>query len=159
MKKFKYKFSRLITILIYVGLALCVVGFAINLYVTISVGIGTAANPAYQILQYVLMYFVTIVLFILLLSILLSSYYAVDDKQFITSFGLIKSKYKISDVELICLDRSTNKLSVTFADNSYIVIVVNETWYNDFVEAIIAANPKIEYSIISKENKKKDNEE
>jgi hypothetical protein len=62
-------------------------------------------------------------------------------------------------VELICLDRSTNKLSVTFADNSYIVIVVNETWYNDFVEAIIAANPKIEYSIISKENKKKDNEE
>jgi hypothetical protein len=156
MKKFKYKFTKLITALIYVGLVLCVVGFAINLYLNISVGISSAANPVYPILQYVLMYFVTVVLFTLLISILLSSYYAVDDKYFITCFGLIKSKYKISDVELISLDRATNKLSVTFADNSYIVIVVKDNWYNDFVEAILAANPKIEYSIISKENKKED---
>jgi hypothetical protein len=156
MKKFKYKFTKLITALIYVGLALCVIGFAINLYLNISVGISSAANPVYPILQYVLMYFVTVVLFVLLLSILLSSYYAVDEKYFITSFGLIKSKYKISDVEIISLDRATNKLSVTFSDNSFIVIVVKESWYNDFIEAIIAANPKIEYNIISKENKKED---
>ena len=39
MKKFKYKFTKLITALIYVGIALSVTGFGINLYYCIANGI------------------------------------------------------------------------------------------------------------------------
>ncbi len=156
MKKFKYRFSKLITGLIFAGLVLCVVGFGINLYLNITNGISYAADPAYPIIQYVLMYLVTIALFVILSSFLISSYYAIDGKMFMTCFGLIKSKYDIEKIEVITIDRNTNKLSLTFADKSFIIIVVKEEWYNDFVEAIIAENPKIEYSIKSKDGEKKD---
>lgn len=156
MKKFKYEFTKLIKALIFAGMALCLVGFGVNLYLNIANGISTAANPVYPILQYVLMYFVTVLLFVLLVSFLISSYYAVDEKHFVTCFGFIKSKYNIKNVEIITLDRATNKLSVTFSDNSFIIIVVKEQWYNEFVEAILAVNPKIEYEIKSKKADNKD---
>lgn len=153
MKTFKYKFSKLIYTLIYVGIALCVVGFGINLYFCITVGISSAANPVYPIIQYAAMFFVSVLLFVLLISILISSYYAVEGKHFKTCFGLIKSSYNIEDIETIELDRTTNKLSVYFKNGNYIVVVVKEEWYNDFVQAILDVNSKIEYSIKSKTEK------
>lgn len=151
MKIFKYKFSKLIYTLIWVGLAVCLGAFIANLYFCITVGTRSAADPVYPIIQYTAMFFVTVVLFALLVSILCSSYYAVDKKEFKTSFGFIKSVYKIGDIETIELDRNTNKLSVYFNNDTYIVIVVKEEWYTDFVQAILDANPKIEYSIKSKD--------
>jgi hypothetical protein len=159
MKKFKYKFSKLITILIFVGLAFCIVGFCLNLYLNITNGTSSAADPIYPIIQYTLLYFVTVVLFVLLVSFLVKSYYAVTEKYFITNFGFVKSKYNIELIETISLDRTTNKLAITFEDTSFINVVVNETWYNDFVDALLAANPKIEYSIISKDGDKTDGKE
>lgn len=152
MKTFKYKFSKLIFWVIWAGIALCAVGFAVNLYFCITVGISSAADPVYPIIQYSAMFFVSVVLFVLLVSILKSSYYSVDEKNFTTSFGFIKSRYKIEDIDTIELDRVTNKLSVYFKNETYVVIVVKEEWYNDFVQAIIDVNPRIEYSIKSKEN-------
>lgn len=152
MKKFKYKFSRLTYWLIIAGLALSAAGFGINLFVCIDSGISSAADPVYPIIQYTLMFAVTIALFVILVSILISSYYAVDETKFITSFGFIKSKYLIKDIETVELDRNTNKLSVYFANDTFVVIVVKEEWYAQFVQAILDVNPKIEYSIKSKEN-------
>jgi hypothetical protein len=141
--------------LIYAGLAVCVIGFGINLYLTIAQGISQAADPAYPIIQYTLMFFVTVGLFALLVSILINSSYSVDEKNFVTCFGFIKSKYPVDQIDVITLDRATNKLTVTFINGEYIVIVVKQEWYNEFIEALLAANHKIEYSIISKENNEK----
>ncbi len=154
MKIFKYKFTRLITALIFTGLALAVAAFALNLYFVLANGIDSAANRFYPILQYSLMFFVSVGVFVILLSLLLSSYYAVDveKKVFKTSFGIIKSKYDISKIESILHDRTTEKLHVYFENQSFITIVVKKQWYNDFVEALLAANPKIEFSVRSKEN-------
>jgi hypothetical protein len=143
--------------LMIAGLIVSCAAFIVNLIYCIKNGVQYYADPIYGYLQYGLMFFVTVALFVIIVSILISSYYEVTDKYFITCFGLIKSKYAIADVEEITLDRNTNKLSVTFANSTFIVIVVKEEWYNDFVSAIIAVNPKIEYSIISedKDQKKK----
>ena len=82
MKIFKYKFTRLITALIFIGLALAVAAFALNMYFVFANGIDSAANRVYPILQYSLMFFVSVAIFVILLSLLLSSYYAVDiDKK------------------------------------------------------------------------------
>ena len=152
MKKFKYKFSRLTYWLIIAGIALSVAGFGLNLFVCIKNGISSAVDPVYPIIQYTLMFAVTIALFAILLSILISSYYLVDKENIVTSFGFIKSNYKIKDIETIELDRNTNKLSVYFSNDTFVVIVVKEEWYSQFVQAILDINPKIEYSIKSKEN-------
>lgn len=149
MKKFKYKFTKLITALIYVGIALSVAGFGINLYYCIANGIKGAADPVYPILQYTLMFLVTITLTVLLLSVLVSSCYIIDGKYFKTKFGFIVSKYDVENIDTIVDNKKTGKLTVTFANGEFMVIVVKQEWYNDFIEALLAANRKIEYSIIS----------
>jgi hypothetical protein len=143
------------TVLIYAGLAVCVLGFCLNLYLVISVGISQAAEPAYPIIQYTLMFLVTIGLFSLLLSILINSYYQVDEKNFVTGFGFVKSKYPVDQIDTVTLDRKTNKLTVTFTNEEFIVIVVKQEWYNEFIESLLAANRKIEYTIISPDSTEK----
>ncbi|MGN0807759.1 MAG: hypothetical protein ACI4MN_04870 [Candidatus Coproplasma sp.] len=149
MKKFKYKFSKLITALIYAGIALSIAGFGVNLYYCISTGIKGAADPVYPILQYTLMFLVTIGLTAILISVLTNSCYIIDGKVFKTKFGFIVSKYDVDTIDSIVNDKKTGKLTVTFTNEQYMVIVVKQEWYNDFIEALLAANKKIDYSIIS----------
>ena len=156
MKTFRYKFTRLTFWLIIAGMVLCAAGFALNLYQCIRYGIASAADPVYHIIQYTTMFIVTVALFAILLSVLIFSAYIVDDKYFRTRFGFIVSKYDVKKIECITLDRKTNKLAVTFDDDNYIVVVVKEEWYEDFVQALLKVNPAIEYEIKSLENDKKD---
>ncbi len=150
--KFRYKFSKPITALIYISIALCFVGVGINIFLIITGDVKSAANPVYPIIQYTLMFLIPAVLLIILVSLLISSYYSIEDKYFKTSFGIIKSKYEISDIETVILDRTTNKLSVYFKNNSFIVVVVKDEWYNEFIDALCKANRNISFSIKSKEN-------
>lgn len=152
MKVFKFKFSRLTSACIYLGLVLAAAAFAVNTYLVFADGIQSAANAFYPVLQYTLMYFVCVLLAVVLVSLLVSSYYAVDGGTLKTSFGIIKSKYDIEKIESVILDRTTNKLSVYFEDQTFIVIVVNSDWYGDFTDALIKANEKISFSIKSKES-------
>ncbi len=152
MKTFKYKFTRLIKALIIVGLLLCLAGFGLNLAFCIKNGISSAADPVYPILQYSLMFFVTVALFVLLITILLFSSYTVDGETFKTRFGLIVSKYDVKKITDVVLDKKTNKLTVTFESGEFIVIVVKQEWYEEFVDALLKANPEIKYSINSLEN-------
>lgn len=152
MKIFKYKFTRLLTGLMITALALCVVGFGVNLYYCITNGISHAANPVYPIMQYALMFFITVVLFVMLITILLNSSYVIDGKTFKTRFGIIVSKYDVEKIENITLDRKTDKLTVTFKSGEFMVIVVKQAWYDDFINALLEANPKIEYTVNSLEN-------
>lgn len=150
---FKYRFSKLIKALIWAGMALSVTAFALNLYFLIAGDeISSAPNRLYPILQYTLMFIVSVALFAILLSLLISSKYIIDDKYLRSNFGIIKSKFDIQKVTSVVLDRTTNKLSVFFDDDAYIVIVVKEEWYEDFVDALLKVNPKIEYSVKSKQN-------
>ena len=152
MKIFKYKFTKLTVIFIYIGLALCVVGLGINIYSVITSDIASSPRPVFPIIQHVLMFLIPIVLLVILISLLLSSYYSIDGKTLKTSFGIIKSKYDISEIETVLFDRTTNKLSVFFKDSSFIIIVVKEEWYNEFIDALCNANSGIEFSIKSKES-------
>jgi len=158
MKKFKYKFSTLMLALIFAAMALSVAGFIVNLCSLISKINDNVAFSSYDILRYVLMFFVTVTLFALLISILAYSCYTVDDKYFKTKFGFIVSKYDLQLIDTLVNDKKTGKLTVTFENGQYMVIVVKQEWYEDFIEALLAANPKIEYSIVSLDKDDPDNE-
>ena len=155
MKKFKYPFPRLTFILIIAGLAVCLAGFIVNLYVCITQGTSWAVNPFLPLILYILMFFVSVVAGALLTSVLCSSYYAVDKKSIRTAFGFIRSNYDVNQIDVIVLDRETNKLLVYFKDESYIVIVIKPAQYTDFVQAVLDVNPAIEYAIQSIENEPK----
>lgn len=152
MKIFKYKFTRLTTAFIYIGIALCLTGAGINLYSVITSDISAEPYPVYPIIRYVLLFLIPAVLLIVLISLLVSSYYCVNGNVLKTSFGIIKSKYNTADITSVVLDRTTGKLSLFFKNNSFIVIVVKEEWYDGFINELCKANTDIEYSIKSKEN-------
>ncbi len=159
MKTFRYKFTKLTTALIIAGIILCVAGFALNLYQCLRFGISSAADPVYPIIQYTLMFAVTVALFAILVSVLIFSAYVVDEKYFRTRFGFIVSKYEIEKIEKLTLDRKANKLAVVFRDGTFIVVVVKEEWYEKFADALLNANRNIEYEINSAENDKRDESE
>lgn len=152
MKRFKYKFTTMMKVAIAIGLALSAAGFIANLVICLMYGTNSAADPVYPILQYSIMFLVTVLLFAILLSVLLNSAYVIDGKTFKTKFGFIVSKYDVDTIDCITLDRKTNKLIVTFKNETFIVIVVKQAWYDEFIEALLAANPSIEYTINSLEN-------
>ncbi len=138
--------------LIIAGIVLSIAGFTVNLAFLIKDGISKAADPVYPILQYSIMFFVTIALFVLLVSILSCSSYIIDGKTFKTKFGFITSKYDAEKITVITLDRKTEKLTVTFENGEFIVIVVRQDWYEQFIDELLKANPKIEYTVNSLEN-------
>ncbi len=156
MKIFKYKFTKPILLLIYAGIALCFIGLGLNTYFIATSNINEAANIVYPIIQYTLLFLIPIILLIILISLVVSSYYSIDDKIFKTSFGIIKSKYDVKEIQSIVLDRSTNKLAVSTINGNCFMIVVKEEWYQEFIDALCKANPLIEYSINSKNNDDED---
>lgn len=156
MKTFKYKFTKITISLIYIGILLCFAGIGINLYSVLTSNISEEANPLFPIIRYTLLFLIPLVLLVLLISLILSSYYSIDERFLKTSFGIIKSKYDLKEIQAIMLDRTNNKLSVYLKNNSFFVIVVKEDWYEDFIDTLCKSNPQIEYTIRSKENDPED---
>ena len=156
MKIFKYKFTKVTSGLIYAGMALAVAAFAVNTWSLFAEGVTSAPQIIYPILRYTLIYILYVLLLVVLISLLVSSYYSVDDTTLKTSFGIIKSKFKLENIDNIILDRATKKLAVYFKDGNYMVVVVKEEWYEDFVAALLKGNPQIEYTINSIESDGKD---
>ena len=152
MKIFKYKFTTFKKVCIFAGIALAVAAFANTLYNILTESYNNYGNIVYPIIGYIAVIIVSVLMFIIAISLLASSYYAVGGKIFKTSFGIIKSKFNIDTIESIVLDRETDKLAVHFKDSTFIVIVVKREWYEEFITEILKCNPHIEYTINSKEN-------
>lgn len=152
MKIFRFKFSKLTTIFIYAGIVLALAAFGVTLYNVIKADYIYSNKAIYSIIGFVAMFIVSILLLVILVSLLLSSYYSVGGNELKTSFGIIKSRFKISDIERVILDRTTGKLAAYFKNESYIMIVVKPEWYEDFVNELLKCNPQIEYVINSAKN-------
>lgn len=152
MKTFKYKFTTATLVFIYLGLALSIAGIALNTFNIFNERVWLYANNSFDIIRYVLVYFVSVALAVILISLLISSYYSIDEKHFKTSFGIIKSSYDVKTIKLVNLDRASNKLSVYFEEDKYLVVVVKKEWHNEFIDTLLKFNPEIEFSIQSKEN-------
>lgn len=151
MKIFKFRYSKLTTAFIYIGLALAVAAFGVTVYNVIKDDI-LLTNNVYAIIGHSIMLLISVLLFVILISLIISSYYSVGNNILKTSFGIIKSKFHLENIKRIVLDRQTNKLAVHFVDESFIMIVVKPEWHDEFISELLKNNPKIEYTINSKQN-------
>ncbi len=157
MKKFRYKFSTAVFVLIIVGIVVCagaIIANTVGIIVDGSRRYSEAVTPSYIIIEYVLIYVVSIILMVLLAGLPAGSYYSVDEEYFKTSFGVVKSKFKVENIIEIILDRSKKKrprIAVYFDNDTYIVVSVKDEWQDELIDALIAVNPNIEFSIKSEE--------
>ena len=140
-KYFKYKLSPLMIILSIAVILLSVAGIIVSVIRIVKYGIrefSDALSSPFLIL-------VCLLCIVLVVAILIKSQYVIDGTHYTTQFGLIKSTFLIADVTEIVLDSETKKLTV-YVGEEFTVLSLNEEWNEEFVRALLDANPNIEYS-------------
>lgn len=154
-KKFPFRFTPAMLIFFALGLLLCVAGFGLTLWRFLRfLGEGAFGSGAvYGWIQYILLFFVSVFLAALIISMLISSRYIITENHLILRFGFIRQKFAISNIYSIHLFKGMNKLAVYFDDfqTKYTVIVVKDIWYEEFVKALLERKPTIGFSFSTPE--------
>ncbi len=150
MKKYNYKFGKLKTTLSIIVLVLCLVVFIWNLINVITIG----AKDSYEVLQYIILFIVAILLPIILVPLLVRSYYAITEDALIVNLGILKNEIKLDTITSITHDVNGKKISVYYENEKFLNIVLNDAWYENFIADLLNSNPKITYERTNdKENK------
>ena len=144
---FKITFSKSIYLLCVAVYVLCLAGIALSVWRIIKFGI----HGFNDIIKYPFLIAVCLLCIVLVTAILIRSQYVVDKQYLITQYGLIKSKFAIKDITAVTLDSDSQKLTVNFGE-PYTVISVSPAWNEQFVRALLAVNPSIDYSFTFSEN-------
>ena len=145
---FKITFSKSIYLLCVAVYLLCIAGIALSVWRIIKFGV----HGFNDIIKYPFLIAVCLLCIVLVTAILIRSQYVVDKQYLITQYGLIKSKFAIKDITAVTLDSDSQKLTVNFGE-PYTVISVSPAWNEQFVRALLAVNPNIDYSFTFSENK------
>lgn len=153
VKKYPFRFSALMLVLCVLGLVLSAAGIALTTWQFVRF-LGGDLSSVYEWMKYILLYLVSILLAVLLTAMLICSQYVVTERQLIMQFGLIKQKYALKSVCAIHHARGAKKLVVYFDEykSKYIMIVVKESWYDDFIKTLLERNPRIEFTFSTPED-------
>ncbi len=147
-KYFKYQFTKSMLAIAFTVIALCAVGIAVSVYRLVEYGILDFLDA----LQSPLLIAICLFCMGLMISMLIKSQYVVDETYYTTQFGFIKSKFLIKDVTKLELDSDAKKLTV-FIGEQYSVLSLSPQWVNEFIDAIRAVKPEIEFTFTLAENK------
>ncbi len=153
-ENFRYKLTPVLLLLCALVLILCAAGIAITVYRMILN--GGILSPT-DFLKYPFLIAVCLFCIAIIVALLIKSQYIVTDEEFITQFGFIKTKYPVKKITAIEHDRDLHKLNVKFGEE-YCVLSCPPEWADDFVRALLKANPDIDYSYTLTENKPQDEE-
>lgn len=143
MKSYKFKFSKLVLVLIGLAIAAALAAVAYTIYRIYLYGFSSPL----LVIQHVAVLIVAALAIVIFVSLLIRSVYKITDTQIILWFGIVKQTFKIADIESVHLFTKTNKLVIYFKDDKYTVIVVKPEWYNEFTKEILARNDKIRYDV------------
>lgn len=151
---FQFKFTPPMLALFLVGLALCAAGFSLNTWQFVIFLQGDLSSP-YDWLKFILLYFASVFLAVIIIGMLVKSQYVITDKELIVQFGIIRTRYSLNKIRSVCHIRSMGKLAVYFDDykTKYVLIAVKEVWYNDFIKALTDRNNRIEITFDDEEKK------
>ena len=152
-KKYPFRFSSLILVVLILGLVLCAAGFGLTTWQFLGFLRDGNIASVYEWLKYVLLYFVSVFLALVIVAMLIKSQYLITDKQLILQFGIIRSKYDLKKIYSIQHFRGSDRLTVYFDDykSKYMVIVVKQSWYDDFVKTLTERNEKISFDFVTAE--------
>ncbi len=143
MKSYKFKFSKLVLVLIGLAIAAALAAVAYTVYRIYLYGFSSPL----LVIQHVAVLIVEALEIVIFFSLFIRSVYKITDTQIILWFGIVKQTFKIADIESVHLFTKTNKLVIYFKDDKYTVIVVKPEWYNEFTKEILARNDKIRYDV------------
>ena len=92
-KIFRFRFSPLLLAVMIVGLALCAACIGLTSWQFADFLRGDLTS-VYDWLKFFLLYFVSVFLAVLILSMLVRSQYILTEKELVLQFGFVKSRYE-----------------------------------------------------------------
>ena len=152
---FKYKFSTAVKILfavIYALAVVCLVWNIIRLINSISSGISL---ELYGYISVVLCLVLPVVVSVFITAMIISSSYTLANGTLTVSFGLLKDKYAISDIESLVRNVKTDVLVMNFKDESFLKIVIEPKLFDDFSASVLKLNKSVQYGETDEDNRKK----
>lgn len=150
LKIFKYRLTPIMLTLAIAILALCGAGIAVSIYRLIN----SVPQDFSDYLKSPLLIAISLFCIAVVIGILIKSQYVVTDEFYILQFGFIKSKYLIQDITSLELDSDTQKMTVNLKDG-YTVLSLTADENDQFVKAIQAINPSVEFSFTMTDGKPK----
>ena len=150
---FRFRFSPLILAVLVAVLVLCAACAALATWQVVDLLQSGDPSNAYDWIKFGLMYFASILFAVIVIAMLIKSQYIVTDKELILQFGLIKSNYELKKIYSVKIFRKSNKLTIYFDDfkTKYMIGVVKEEWYDEFIKELMKRNEKLEIDCISPE--------
>lgn len=142
MKKFKFKFSTFVWVLLSVVLTVCLAGLALNVYNLTEY----TFNHAFKFVSFALYTAITLFLTALVLSVMLFSNYVLKNDCLYVRFGFFRSKTKASDIVGITHFKKSDKLVVYFKHQAFSVIVISRDKYDEFVLSLRELNKSITFN-------------
>ena len=142
MKQFKFKYSILVFVLLFVTLGLSISGVVWNIFNVISFAkIGNTLKAVSSSIIAVL----ALILSVVVLSVVFYGRYVVKDGYLYTYFGFFKTKTPVNEITGITHFKKSNKLVVYFCTDEFTVIVIAPERYDDFILALREENKAIVY--------------
>ncbi len=139
MKKFTFKYTKMLWTLTIALLMIALAGVAFNVFNLVKLSEFGEKN----IVTYSILLAVNVALLVFCLSLLFFRSYEISDEFLTTRFGILKFKAKIKDVVEIIIYENQHKLVTYFADAKYSVIIIDENDYDAFCDAIKEKNPSV----------------
>lgn len=152
VKRYPFKFSALMIAMFIIGLVLSLAGFALTLWRFLHF-LKDAQTSIYGWMQYIILFFVCVFLAAVIIGMLIRSQYVITGTHFILQFGFIRQKFAIKTIYSVHLFKGLGKLAVYFDDfkTKYLIIVIKESYYDDFVQTLIERKPSIGFSFSTAE--------
>ena len=147
-KYFKFKFTPAMLILAYSVIALCIIGIILSAIRIYTFGI----HDFNDMLKSPFLILVCVFGIVVVISMLVCSRYIVTNEEFVSQFGLIKSRFHTKSFTSVLLDTDTHKLTI-YMKEEFFVVTTNPEWNNDLVQALREVNPDLEFSFTLAENK------
>lgn len=145
---FKIQFTKIMYFLAVAVFALCGASIAISIYRIVTFGITGFTD----VLKYPFLIFVSVFCLVIVISLLIKSQYIIDKKYLTVQYGLVKSKFELKSITSMVLDMTTNKLTV-YMGEQFTVLSTSKDWNEEFVRAILAENPSVDYSFAFSDEK------
>ena len=139
MKKFKFKFSGFMWVLLSVVLAVCLFSFALNVYNLTQY----YSYDFFKFFPYILYALISLFLIIVVLGIMFFSRYSLKNGCLYVNFGIFVSKTKASEIMCITHFKKSDKLVVYFKHQAFSVIVISKEKYDEFVLSLRELNKEI----------------
>ena len=155
MKKYKYKFTPLVVVLLISLSLIALICLGLNVYRIFD---NISKNNQITIMNwisYAVIILLSIIAIVLVVSIFIKSYYQITENSVILRWGLIKNQIELKSVKQIKLSKVKGRLELIFEDESYFVILTSQLWFEEFVDQIKSKNPEIIFVQDSVETDKK----